>query len=34
MSSEELFERYLDKNKENHDRQNGLSDKKGYAIDK
>jgi len=32
MTSEELFERYMAKNKENFDRQNGLSEKKGYAI--
>ncbi len=33
MDANELFERYLDKNKENFDRQNGLSQKKGYELD-
>ena len=32
MDAEELYERYLDKNKENFDRQNGLSAKKGYEL--
>ncbi len=32
MSAEELYQKYLDKNKENFDRQNGLSDKEGYAM--
>ncbi len=32
MSSDELFEIYMKKNKENYDRQNGLSKKAGYAI--
>ena len=32
MSPEELFERYLSKNKENFDRQLGLSQKPGYDI--
>lgn len=30
MTAEELFERYMAKNQENFDRQNGLSAKKGY----
>lgn len=30
MSASELYGLYVDKNKENFDRQNGLSDKKGY----
>ncbi len=34
MSSEELFKIYLEKNKENFKRQYGLSEKKGYEIDK
>ena len=33
MSADELFEIYLKKNKENYDRQNGLSAKKGYKVD-
>ena len=32
MSPEELFERYLAKNKENFDRQMGLSKKPGYDV--
>lgn len=32
MTSDELFEIYLKKNKENYDRQNGLSAKKGYEL--
>lgn len=32
MSADELFERYIDKNKENILRQEGKSAKKGYAI--
>ena len=32
MSAKELFDMYLDKNKENFDRQNGLTDKEGYAA--
>jgi dimeric dUTPase (all-alpha-NTP-PPase superfamily) len=32
MNAQELFQRYLDKNKENFDRQNGTSDKKGYKV--
>jgi dimeric dUTPase (all-alpha-NTP-PPase superfamily) len=32
MSAEELFERYTNKNKENHDRQHGLSKKEGYDL--
>ncbi len=30
MSAQELFDRYIEKNQENFDRQNGLSKKKGY----
>ncbi len=32
MSAEELHERYLEKNKENFDRQHGLSQKQGYTL--
>lgn len=32
MSAEELYNYYVDKNKENFDRQNGLSKKQGYNI--
>ncbi len=32
MNAQELFERYLNKNKENFDRQNGASEKKGYKV--
>jgi dimeric dUTPase (all-alpha-NTP-PPase superfamily) len=32
MSADELFERYLKKNRENFDRQHGASDKPGYAL--
>ena len=32
MDADELFERYLAKNKENFDRQNGLSKKPGYDV--
>ncbi len=32
MTSDELFEIYLKKNKENYDRQNGLSSKHGYEL--
>jgi dimeric dUTPase (all-alpha-NTP-PPase superfamily) len=32
MSADELFDRYLAKNKENFDRQNGKSQKKGYEL--
>lgn len=32
MSAEELFNLYLDKNKENFDRQEGTSQKKGYEL--
>ena len=32
MTSDELFEIYLKKNKENYDRQNGLSSKTGYSL--
>lgn len=34
MDSKELFELYLNKNKENFDRQNGLSKKEGYKCDR
>ena len=34
MSAQELFDRYIAKNQENFDRQNGLSKKKGYESDK
>ncbi len=34
MSADELFGIYLKKNQENYDRQNGLSQKKGYELDK
>ena len=34
MDSKELFDLYLNKNKENFDRQNGLSSKPGYKCDK
>jgi dimeric dUTPase (all-alpha-NTP-PPase superfamily) len=30
MDAEELYRRYMEKNKENFDRQHGLSQKKGY----
>ncbi len=32
MDAQELFERYIEKNKENFDRQYGRSQKKGYDI--
>ena len=32
MTAEEMYQIYLKKNKENFDRQNGLSAKKGYEI--
>ena len=32
MTADELFDIYLKKNKENYDRQNGLSSKTGYAL--
>jgi len=32
MSAQELFEMYLEKNKENFDRQKGLSQKEGYKL--
>lgn len=32
MDADELFERYLEKNKENFDRQYGRSEKKGYEV--
>ena len=34
MSAEELYNRYIEKNQENFDRQNGLSQKKGYESPK
>ena len=34
MDAQELFDRYIAKNQENFDRQNGLSKKKGYESDK
>jgi len=34
MDAGELCERYLEKNKENFDRQNGLSEKEGYSTDR
>lgn len=34
MTADELFDIYMKKNKENYDRQNGLSEKKGYELDK
>jgi dimeric dUTPase (all-alpha-NTP-PPase superfamily) len=33
MDADELHQRYLDKNKENFDRQHGKSEKKGYEAD-
>lgn len=33
MTADELFKIYLDKNKENYDRQNGLSEKTGYKVE-
>jgi dimeric dUTPase (all-alpha-NTP-PPase superfamily) len=33
MDAEELFRRYMDKNKENFARQHGTSEKKGYAVE-
>ena len=32
MDAGELFDRYMDKNKENFDRQHGKSQKPGYAA--
>ncbi|MEF9989570.1 MAG: dUTPase [Christensenellaceae bacterium] len=32
MNADELLDRYLHKNKENFDRQHGLSQKKGYEL--
>ena len=32
MSAEDLFETYVGKNRENHLRQQGLSEKKGYEV--
>ena len=32
MSADELFEKYIGKNKENFDRQRGISSKKGYEV--
>ena len=34
MTSDELYKIYIEKNKENYDRQNGVSKKEGYAIKK
>ena len=34
MDAEELYRMYIDKNKENFDRQNGKSAKEGYDINK
>ena len=34
MTSDELFDIYMKKNKENYDRQNGLSKKQGYELKK
>ncbi len=34
MTSEELYGIYIKKNKENYDRQTGLSSKKGYELNK
>ncbi len=34
MNAEELYSRYIEKNQENFDRQNGLSQKKGYESPK
>ncbi len=33
MTAQRLFDIYIAKNKENYDRQNGLSQKSGYALD-
>ncbi len=33
MDASELHRRYLDKNKENFDRQHGASEKKGYEVE-
>lgn len=33
MDADELCRRYMEKNKENFDRQHGLSAKKGYEVD-
>lgn len=33
MTADELFDIYMKKNKENYDRQNGVSQKKGYELD-
>lgn len=32
MTADELYQIYIDKNKENFDRQNGLSKKEGYSL--
>ena len=32
MTADEMYDIYLRKNKENYDRQNGLSAKKGYSL--
>ena len=34
MDAQELFDIYLEKNRENVNRQHGTSDKKGYEVDK
>ena len=34
MSAEELYDRYMAKNKENFDRQHGRSKKEGYTLEK
>ena len=34
MSAQELYDRYLAKNKENFDRQHGRSKKEGYTLEK
>jgi dimeric dUTPase (all-alpha-NTP-PPase superfamily) len=34
LTSQELYERYIEKNRENFDRQNGLSEKPGYSSEK
>ena len=34
MTADELFDIYMKKNKENYDRQNGLSQKHGYELNK
>lgn len=32
VSAKDLYDAYIEKNKENFDRQNGLSKKKGYEL--